>query len=715
MALQMATNITPDVFSGVGGEVFDATEGLEVSWQVNGSSPMTAYQIVIQSYDENSTQLYTTGKVALSQPFYGTNYKGNVQFFEAIKISASALAGAGISNGNSYKMVITQWWGETDAQSVTQNSAAIIEAWSHPTLVMGEISSPIASRKNVFTATFNQAQGDSINWIRWQIAQNNDYDNLLYDSGNIYGTSELKMEYDGFFTGLSYAVQCSVQTQSGQEVSTGWILFEVEYAIDSPNGKLNAEVACNSEGVAINWSSARNIEGIGNGPYDITNGRLNIDKGSTVVWNTANGIPIQIAKPYTIVWKGHPRSGNNNTVLFEEKLFSVMTSNGLVEVSIRNSSSSQSGLYPEVFLKINGSVVQTIRRENAHLDRWWLVVLTPNEMKVLCFEETGGLYPESTLYPSDLIFPRDSSGYTGVLMSTTLPSWQGELTDAVLYGPQTTEYLWILRGVIDTQTLNKISFDFYYEPAWDERSYLLATFQDGLSAGNIKTNGYALYRRNILTGEYMHLIDVGVDVLSVMDYGAKNQNAYEYQLYYSDDTTFTASPMTSQTVTPCKWNWSLFACTQDEDNVYHVQRVFAFGCNVESGNVTNNNTPSMQKTFTPYPNYQPDAANYRSGTLKALIGVIDKANNQYVEKAEQLDALNQLCISDFFLFLKDRKGNMYMVKTGGAVQATVHDAYPNQATTIQLPWVEVGDASDAVLIALDEDGAYDDTAFANQE
>ena len=140
MALQMATNISPSTFAGVGGGVFDAEKGLQVSWQVNGNSPMTAYQIVLQKYDNNSTNLYTTGRISLASPFYGVLADGTVQYFEAETITAETLASAGVTNGNSYKMVITQWWGSTDAESITQSSAAVIEAWSEPTITINGVT-----------------------------------------------------------------------------------------------------------------------------------------------------------------------------------------------------------------------------------------------------------------------------------------------------------------------------------------------------------------------------------------------------------------------------------------------------------------------------------------------------------------------------------------------------------------------------------------------
>lgn len=711
MALQMATNITPDVFSGVGGETFDADVGLDVSWQVNGTSPMIAYRIVIQSYNESSTQLYTTGKVALATPFYGTNYKGNVQFFQANTISASALAGAGITNGNSYKMVITQWWGATDAQSVTQNSAAIIAAWSKPTLTLGELPNPITSRIYTFTATFNQSQGDTINWIRWQVAPADDTDNVLYDSGNIYGTSELRLDYDGLFTGVSYAVQCSVQTQSGMEVSTGWVAFNVSYTVSQPDGVLTAQMICQKKGINVNWSSARSTVGYVNGNYEIKDDALTLSNGSQAVWETENDKPINYGTPYSFIWKGRLPVSGIHAFEFEQEGYSTPFSVVLNFGEGVNTAFQLIGLdFGEDYNPI-ATATQKVRA-----DRWWVVCGTPDKIVAQAFEYTGGLYPDTNLYPSQTLYPIQSTGILPMVqmeITSSSKAWkQHPLTKVTLNGPQTTEYLWITEGVLSDETITTALSDGTYHPAWTANTMYLATFTDGLNAGNLETNGYALYRRNIATGEYLHLLDMGIDITSVFDFGARNQNEYEYQLYYADDTSFTASPMSSQPITPCIWEWVLCACTEDENGIYHVQRVYSFGCNVESGTVSNNNSPTLQKTFTKYPNYQPDTANYRSGTLKGLIGKVDPVTNQYSDTVELAQELNDLSTSNWTIFLKDRKGNMYMVRTGSAIQATITDVYPNQATSIAIPWVEIGDASDAVVLAVPGDDVYEEMELA---
>lgn len=104
-----------------------------MTWQVNGNSAMTAFEIVFYQNNTGSSQLYTTGKVTEGCPFYGTNYAGKVIPF-SYTIPTASLTGAGMANGNTYKLIITQYWSDQD--SVTQVSAAAFVTRAAPTLVI---------------------------------------------------------------------------------------------------------------------------------------------------------------------------------------------------------------------------------------------------------------------------------------------------------------------------------------------------------------------------------------------------------------------------------------------------------------------------------------------------------------------------------------------------------------------------------------------------
>lgn len=485
MALQMPTNITPDVFAGIGGANFDASEGLSVSWQVNGGPYMVAYQITITEIDDNSTQLYTTGKVTLPSPFYGVLANGNIQPFTATTITASDLSNAGIINGNEYKMYITQWWGNSDADSVTQQSASVIRALSKP-VVSITYPTPITERMYTFTGNYSQAQGDDIAWVRW-ILYDNQQDAVIQDTGEIYGTNQLQFEYDALFAGKIYGIELIVESQSGQQVSSGIQTVNVAYPIGSESGSLVAEQKCNWNGVSVTW-----------------------------------------------------------------------------------------------------------------------------------------------------------------------------------------------------------------QPATDEN-----------------TTGYSLYRLDNTSSFYKKIADLDISQTGVVDYSARNNHTYTYQLWETSDTAFVQQPITSNQITPCRWNVLLLAASQDENGVYHPQAVYVFGSSVEMGDESNNSKNSIIDTFNGYPSYQQSSNIYRTGKLTAYIGKIDPGSNQYInDTSDYVDELMNLTTSNLVLFLRDRKGSFRQVKINGSITQKIQSKWANQASNITIPWVEIADASNANVILTNTDNLwpYDEVA-----
>lgn len=301
--LYQPTNIYPSMTGSLGNGVVDAAKDLPVTWQVNGNSAMVAYQITIYRNNAASTQVYTTGKQTQGCPFYGVDAAGNVQFF-SYTIAAAALSGAGITNGGEYKLVIKQWWGSTDSQSVTQTSASAFITRAAPVLAVTAFSDPLAVREYTFSADYTQAQGDSLNWVRWQFAlvdAAGEYETLR-DTGKIYGTGELKFTYDGMFAGSRYAVRCSVQTQSGVEADTGWQEFAVEYTTEIIPGTLTA--CATRQGVRLTFPPIKSLPAEITGSYEVEDSYLRLPEGSTAVWDTEDGEPMALSGDGDIVWRG---------------------------------------------------------------------------------------------------------------------------------------------------------------------------------------------------------------------------------------------------------------------------------------------------------------------------------------------------------------------------------------------------------------------------
>ena len=256
--LNQPSNISPDEINGSG--CVDLTNGVDISWQVSGDSAMLAYQIVFYQVNANSTQLASTGKVTLQTPFWGVDYKGNTQFF-TVTLPASFFSSAGMSNGNEYKFVITQWYGSGAADYVQQSTASLFLTRTTPTLTIDQIDDPVTTRSYSLTATYDQAEGDAIRYVSWQIATEDALDSPFLDTGKIWGTGELRVDYDGFFTGTSYAVRCTVETVNGITVSTGWVTFSVSYYVGEPVGSVSACQLVGVSAVFVSWDQMEVAEG----------------------------------------------------------------------------------------------------------------------------------------------------------------------------------------------------------------------------------------------------------------------------------------------------------------------------------------------------------------------------------------------------------------------------------------------------------------------
>lgn len=221
------SNIYPSTLSGIGAGTVDVTQGLNVSWQVNGDTPMTAYQVRIYQNDSASTLMYDSGSVSVSPAFETHDKYGNPTFYTFL-ISAAALSSAGIVNGyaNGYKMLIKQWWSAYDY--VEQTSASVFITRSLPTLSIDAIANPVASSSVTITATYAQAQGDPISTVEWIFALAGSESNPIRRTGAV-NTQILSFDADGLITGNTYSIMCNVVTANGMEASTGFVQFSVSY------------------------------------------------------------------------------------------------------------------------------------------------------------------------------------------------------------------------------------------------------------------------------------------------------------------------------------------------------------------------------------------------------------------------------------------------------------------------------------------------------
>lgn len=693
MPLYQPTNIFPSSFAGKGGGTVDAGKPLTVSWQVNGNSAMTGYQIEIFQNTAVSSRVYSSGRVNIP-PFWGVSPTGQTQFY------STDIPNPGLVNGYApgYKLQITQYW---DGGSIQQSSPSYFIARAAPTLSIQNFANPVSGRMASFAALYAQAQGDGLDWFRWMLCEAGQEDAPLEDSGNIYGSGDIRAAYDGLFTGTNYRVRCLIQTENGVQADTGWADFTVQYAVSDMRGYVEA---CRHpiEGIALRWPLVSYIPGSAGGPYTVEGGALDLPAGSFVTWEERNGGQMDISAPWTLGWSGILPAGGTSPVFTLGPFLSFHISPSAVWLSLDGKE-----LFRTPIAGISAGIPMRL-------------VITPRELHFFYAIAVGGLLPAENLFPAETLYP-DDGAYIWRRVRYPLTWVQPDIAYITLHGEQRCQWLTIIAGEASGQTVDRLLTDMDYEPDWDLDTRFLAGFDQGLNGGNIAPEGdtitgAALYRRR--DGESrLHLVaNLDIGTSSLLDEGFRNQETYTYYLFVLGAKTYVSAPLISNPVTPMFWNWTILK-TQLENGAYHVKEVHIFRNSVSTDSISNNNVPQLLQNFTPYPNRQPSSYNYQSSTLTGYIGQVDFEGNRYVDFVDMADRLRALSVSTDPKFLRDRKGNLWRVETGAAVSFQTGDNQVPQPYFGTFPWVETGSAENVSIISTagdwnGETGSPDETRQA---
>ena len=286
-----------------------------------------------------------------------------------------------------------------------------------------------------------------------------------------------------------------------------------------------------------------------------------------------------------------------------------------------------------------------------------------------------------------------SSGEMPGIESVTLPS--GVICDWI-YITQNPNY----------------DYTFSQKPAYDGATAFFADFDGTLDGGSSESTGRAsnaIYRLDTETGILTKLYTLPFDDTKIKDFGLRSMADSKYRLYYLSSTTGAYSSA-AETDQLCKRfaSYYLIEATEDADNanVFHALKVWRFGNNYNGGGVQNGNAPNFLTNFTRYPLRQGTSVSPKSGSLTALLS--NFGANGYEDTATQMDALYELSLSQNHIFLKDTKGNLYEVHTSAPITMTIDTASRVQEVSVTVPWQEVADASDAVIIQTSDDEGWSD-------
>lgn len=718
LQLFQPTNITPDTRGSFGNGVVlidipgMSADNITVSWQVNGNTPMTAFKIDFTEMD--GTSLYTTGKLTSGCPFYGTAADGSVNLF-SYKIGPLNIATSFLRSASEGLITITEWWGNGANDYVVQQSPSPYLV--RPALVSSYSPNTITSRIGTFTGQFTGAGTDGIMWIRW-VLKKLDTGQVLKDTGKLYGCVNPVFTYDAFLPG-GYELELTAETSAGvKSTEAAYSTVLVEYDMYDSGAEVIASKSCHGENaVEVKWAKPSNIPAtIGNDGFVIDNGtgEIYFSDDSGITWSTVNGTTMSFTAPWSFVWNGELLDDTEGT-LFELE----MADNGKIQAVISNWTDVQAKAVSVYY--INGLNIELLAsRVDKNIMGPFFCCITPTHGYIQYEAAAGvyGLYPEDDLYPSNSLYPSEERiGAKTVFFDFAIePENYGSTTihSVKSFGLASVRFIKIVNfKATYGDNLNLSCTDDYSHylmnitDVYDTNTlFLLKSKQNqDYNAGNANytsnMTGIELYRKS---GDDSILTKVGAinnpNIVGMIDYGAKSQQGpFTYYMYPVTSTVFESTPAISNSVNPCFENWSVISCTKDTSGQYIVQKTFLFGLNLSSGSVSNNNRPNVLNNFSRYPTIQTATQNYKSGTLKSLIGWIDHTDGQeqYQDSVDLREAIWDLSTTTNYLFMKDRKGSLYMIRPSAEITMDTMDNTRQQAQTVSFPWVEVGDASEAQI------------------
>lgn len=294
-----------------------------------------------------------------------------------------------------------------------------------------------------------------------------------------------------------------------------------------------------------------------------------------------------------------------------------------------------------------------------------------------------------------------NGSYVANSNQTTVSFPMNNLSYITISGISTTSYIFVTNetGYVPSTTSTS-------QPTRDDNTLFLTNFPGGAGLEAGISSSSVVYRND---GNSLLSLYVDSNKSSQMkDFGVKSGESYTYKMVYISNNQYTVQ---NESEPICQSFRSIYLMEATPDmtyeNVFHVQKVWRFGNNMEFGTVSNGNNPSWLNNFTQYRYRQPATTSGKSGTLQALLS--NTVNGQYNDTAQMMDELFAASLTTNPLFLKDMKGNLYMVSISAPITQTVDTQNGVQQVTVSIPWEEIGSTDGISLIQLPTDEGWGQT------
>lgn len=672
MALYQPTNITPDLVSGPeNGVVFTPvgasdSRTVEVSWTVNGNSPLLAYRIEFFRNDAASTAGTDTGKVVLEEPFSPISADGTEQRFSVslpFGVGGTYFTIAGQDTNKQGKIRITQWWGSSDAQSVVQRSLSVFRL-THRSEI--SVSGPVLSGgERTFTGNVELPSyalyGDSaVEWARWQILDTEG--NVVQDTGRVWGATSYEWTADQLPPGTYFAV-FSAHTSNGETLTAQTDEFSVLQSAVMVTGGITASCRRDISAVEVDATGRIDISGTVVGEQITQEGGLIFNQGGSGVWQ----IPNFASGNWGFVWTGYMNG-------FYDAVFRLAQQGG--------GSVSFGFTTEQTFETVVLSPSASLQEPQGFQE---------DNMALIAFVYTGG----GTA--AWCVGAWDGANYSVSVWGSVSFTQNTPVSVTLLPGAETRRFM-LAYGESGISALRQYAESGSMETVTSE--FPSAILDPGAASMflSFPTANGKIWRSATSGGGLVYIGGIGDGITATVDdYSAANRESYTYYII-QDDGSGGGTIMQSNSVSPCFWDWLLIEAAEGGTwaKIYSAIQVFKFALNLSTGSNGNGNGPNVQPTFTPYPVVMRDTQNRQSGVLTGLIGST-VAPGKYGDSNQLRDAIRALSISKNQLFLRSRRGDFLRIAISGEITTTINDNSLEQEVTVSIPWVEIGPVDGAVV------------------
>lgn len=278
-------------------ETIDATNevGHIFSVVINPKDVIAKYSFSIFS-TENSSSLYNTGLITLTNPLYGTE-DGAV-----LSVGISTDIDTGMVNGANYQWQIVLY----DIAGNSISSPLYYFSTKKAPVITFDVPSTINTCEYTFNATFEQEQNEDYMYYQYSLYR----DNVLIDETSEKMDSLLSYKYSGLISDSEYKIILTIVTSDRSTYKIPRI-FNVNYDIQPFPLVSNVSQVSDKNCVAVDYSQNLFIKGnasdeITYSQYGDSTSIATIPEGSSIYYNKINeGKPISLGEYFTIYYSVH--------------------------------------------------------------------------------------------------------------------------------------------------------------------------------------------------------------------------------------------------------------------------------------------------------------------------------------------------------------------------------------------------------------------------